>query len=70
MNLEVLQSILEIYLIGVFVNLIFVGLIGGYNEQQKVEFLPSFWSVIIWIVVASYILGLLFKFLVELIRGR
>ena len=70
MNLDMLQSILEIYLVGVFVNLIFVGLIGGYTEQQKVEFLSSFWSVIVWIITASYILGLLLKFLVKLIRGR
>ena len=70
MNLDMLQSILEIYLVGVFVNLIFIGLIGGYTEQQKVKFLPSFWSVIIWIIITSYILGLLLKFLVILIRGR
>ena len=70
MNLDILQSILEVYLIGVFVNLIFIGLIGGYTEQQKVEFLPSFWSVIIWIVITSYILGILLKFLVKLIQGR
>lgn len=70
MNLDILQSILEVYLIGVFVNLIFVGLIGGYYEQKKVEFLPSFWSVIVWVITASYILGLLLKFLVKLIRGR
>ena len=68
MNLDMLQSILEVYLVRFFVNLIFVGLIGGYYEQKKVEFLPSFWSVIVWVVVASYILGLILKFLVELIR--